>query len=575
MPYDTMTMAAVADELRTAITGGYVQKIVQPSALSVGLSVYRTGNKHWLLLSAEPQLARIHLVGDRLAKAFPEPSAFVMLLRKYLEGGQIVEIEQQRGERIVYLHCTSGEATTCLLAEVMGKHSNVILLDDTNTVLGAAKIIPPRLSRARPILPGKAYKPPPAQPRDLKLFPRGPRLDPYTSPHECIHLLGEADPATAVWSALLGLLSGASPFLVTQIVLSAGLEQAVLLADTDIPSLVEAAGARYQLYVTRDWQPCTFSDPSKKPQYAAFTPMGMSAIYTLTSMSQAIERAVGTQESRDTLAASRHTLLADVNRRRALIGAKLSSLQRGLEASGQAETIMERGQLVLTYAHAVTPGSVELTVPELGVCIPLDPRLSPAENAEKLFRRYKKLRDARRRLPALIANTQTEATRLDELATFIGLAQSERDLHDLRQEFQPPDNLKPSRKPQKETRRGPARYVWQKTGDVAIVGRHARENEEVTFRVARRDDLWLHAKGRTGAHVVLQRRSVEPGEGVTAAAAQLAAYFSEGRRDSKVDVDVTDVRQVRKLSGGIPGKVTYQNFRTLQVQPDISGWIKR
>ena len=229
---------------------------------------------------------------------------------------------------------------------------------------------------------------------------------------------------------------------------------------------------------------------------------------------------------------------------------------------------MQRGQLILAYQYRLSPRAELLEIPELETSIQLQPELSPTENAEKAFRRYRKLRDARARIPDLLHSAETEVGRLEDLATFIRLAGSEGELRDLERSLEGQQTGgAPTRK--RETRRGPARYHMD--GLSLIVGRNARENEEVTFRLARREDLWLHARGRTGAHVILQSDGVPSDEALEAAAA-VAAYFSEGRNDTAVDVDVARVRDVRKIPGGPPGRVTFRGERTLRVAPGTGDW---
>src|SRR5579859_3992688 len=160
MPFDSLAMAAVADELRDAMLGGRIQKIIQPSETSVALSVYANGASRWMLASADARHARVHLVSGKLAKAFPTPSAFVMLLRKYLEGAHLASIDQLPDERVLRVTGSSRASATTLVVEVMGKHSNVILVAE-DRILGALKIVPPHRSRVRPILIGREYVPPP------------------------------------------------------------------------------------------------------------------------------------------------------------------------------------------------------------------------------------------------------------------------------------------------------------------------------------------------------------------------------------------------------------------------------
>jgi predicted ribosome quality control (RQC) complex YloA/Tae2 family protein len=230
---------------------------------------------------------------------------------------------------------------------------------------------------------------------------------------------------------------------------------------------------------------------------------------------------------------------------------------------------MQTGQLILAYQHAIEPASDRLDIPELFMTIPLDPLRSPHENAERMFRRYRKLREAQRRIPSLLEATKKELERLDDLLVFVQLADTEGALRELQRDVHPESSKSQSTKAGARSRRGPARY--RRDGFTALIGRSAGENDEVTFRLAGRNDWWLHARERTGAHVVLQGQT-EPADTVLVAAAALAAYFSEARTDTAVDVVAARVRDVRKISGGPPGRVTYRNTQTIRVRPSLDGW---
>jgi predicted ribosome quality control (RQC) complex YloA/Tae2 family protein len=581
MPFDTLTMAAAVDEVGRATSGGRIQRIIQPSSSSVALAIYREAEQ-WLLVSADARQARLHLASDRLAKAFASPSAFVMLLRKHLQGARISSLTQIPYERVTVVNCRRGDHETQLVVEVMGKHSNVILVDGSGRILGALKTISKRLSRVRPIVPGGAYEPPPAQERDLTLFGPGPRVDPCTHTDTFRATLASAVPESLLRESLLGLLPGASPFLVEQIALRAGLSPTARMEEVDVEAVTAASAQLYTLYMTRAWQPCTFTNRRGRLDVAPYIPVAVSDLRQTGSISIAVEQALGGGESEDAIGPARLAFLAELERRQRTMERKRDSLRRGLEAAQAAEGVMEWGQLALAYQHAIVPGSDRLVVPELGVTVPLDSRLTPSENAERLFRRYRKLRDAQKRLPALLAATDEEIARLEEAGVFARLATSEADLRDLRTGILDPDpSSAPAPQPGRrgrgtkaksklKKRRGPARYSLDSYS--ALVGRSARENEELTFRLARRDDLWLHARERTGAHVVLQSAGSPAPPEVVEQAGQLAAYFSDGRSENRVDVDVTLVRNVRKIPGGAPGRVTYRNFDTLHVRPSRQGW---
>ncbi len=563
MPFDALAMAAMTDEVGVS-AGGRIQKIVQPSRFSIGLAIYAGGKQHWLLLSADPRFARIQLT-SKLAKAFPTPSPFVMLLRKYLDGARVAAVEQRWRERVMTIHCEGSEGTVDVVCEVMGKHSNVMLVAADSRILGAVKHVRVTESRVRPILPGRTYVPPPTQDRDQRIFPSGPRVDPCDRPDEALMLLSRASSAS-VRQALLGLLPGCGPFLADQISCRADVTPEMPVGRAGAENLLRAAQSLFDLYRTRDWQPSTFLNARGQPDFSPYVPLLVSDVSPTPLLSDAISRVVEDAESRDGLGSARREALQVIERALHAAQRRASSLEYGLEATAEAEMYMTYGQLVLSYAHAIRPKQTELVLPEMETVIPLDPLLTPPQNAEKLFRRYHKLRDARLRIPGLLQGAEVEAARLQDLAAFARMAGSEGELRALLADTrsEPPE-------PKKVRRRGPPHFTLN--GFTAIAGRNARENEEVTFRLSGRGDLWLHARERTGAHVILHGSSSPDGDTIEAAAA-LAAYFSEARGDTAVDVIVAPVRDVRKVPGGPPGRVTYRNSHTVRARPGLGNWTR-
>jgi len=570
MPFDALAMAAVADELSATLSGGQVQKIIQPSANSVALAIYAGGSLRWLLESSDAKYARVSLAEGKLAKAFPTPSSFVMLLRKYLEGARLRQIENVRYERILSATFAGREDEYVLVAEVMGKHSNVLLLDSRRFILGALKIVHPKQSRVRPVRPGQMYEQPPFRGRDPEIFEEGQRVDPSEDPSSFTSLLRTAPPDTQLKKALMGLLPGAGPFLADQIARKSGSEGNEPLSQADIERVGEAASDLLSLRTTRDWRPSIFTDPRGRLDYAPYAPLGVTDSRPAAGMTAAIEEVSGEDESHDALSTLRETLLHEINRARKSVSGRIHSLEEGLQASADADALMQKGQLLLAYAHTLSPRASLLEIPDLDTTIELDPQRTPAENAERLFRRYRKLKDARRRIPAMLAAAKEDLERLNEAATFARLAGSEADLQALGRELKPVEEKGAGSARNK--RRGPPKYRFE--GVTAVVGRSAKENEEVTFRVARGEDVWFHARGRTGAHLVILGGGKKLSEEETSAAAELAAYFSEGREDTAVDVDVAAVRDVRKIARGAPGKVTYRNSRTVRVRPRMDRWTR-
>ncbi|GAC1514083.1 MAG: NFACT RNA binding domain-containing protein [Chloroflexota bacterium] len=568
MPFDAITMAAVADEVEAAASSGRIQRILQPSPFAVALAAYTGGAQFWLVLSADPEHARAHMTREKQIKAFATPSAFVMLLRKYLEGARLLGATATRGERILTVRCR-GANEIRLIAEVMGRHSNVILVDADDTILGAVKGVSPRQSSVRPIAPGLPYHTPPEQGRDTVIFPPGGRVDPYRSPGDFESLLGDVPASVPLRTALQGLLLGSNPFLVGQIMQRAGLPADKEVGRAAIAAVLAAAIEIYSLYATRAWQPCTFVNNRGRTDACPYPPVGVRDVEPVESISAALDVAASGRESQDAYSVARRRLIDDIGKRARALKGRLAALQEGLDAAAGADYVKEQGQLVLAYGYSVTTGADVLEIPDLHTSIPLDPRLSPADNAERLFKRYRKLRDARLKIPALQQATKQAVERLEEMSRFAQIAESDAALSEIRRDLEGDDRSEVGKHGTTRKRQGPPRYRFQDV--TAVVGRNARENEEVTFKVARRDDLWLHARERTGAHVVLTGTG-EVGDAVLEAAAELAAYFSDGRDDTGVDVDITQVRNVRKIPGGPPGRVTYGHFRTVRVLPSRGRW---
>lgn len=562
MPFDTMTAAAVTDELRQTVVGGRIQKILQPAPIAVGLNLYAGGQAHWLLLSAEAQTARVQLASERLAKAYDRPSAFIMLLRKYLEGGRLLDVEQLPGERVLILRVESGAGASSLVAEVMGKHSNVVLVGVEERVLGALKVVPRSQSRVRPVVPGGPWVPPPPQPRDTALYPPGSRLWPGRDDGAIGALLTSLPGDTLLQPALLGILGGASPFLASQIAQRAGVEPQTPLASVDVAAIISRARDLYRLYESHHWSPSVFRNQRGREDFAAFEPVQVGEVQRVLSISEAMGRVLGGREERDSLATVRRRVLDQAEAQLASAARRGASLQRGLEASAEAQTVMEQGQMILAYQHRIAPRAVVLEIPEVGMRVPLDPTLTAVENAERFFRRYHKLRDATSRIPPLLTEVERERERLEDIVSFARLAANEGDLRDLEREIsRQPDGVR-----KRPAKRGPMRY---RIGEYTVLaGRNARENEEVTFDLAHRQDLWLHAHERTGAHVIIREGQTAPEE-VILQAASLAAYLSAGRHDTAVEVDCAAVRQVRKIPGAAPGRVTYRALRTVRVVPAL------
>lgn len=577
MPFDVFTMAAVCDELSENVLGARIDKIIQPSELSVLLRLWK-GGADSIIMSADPRFARVHRTDAKLAKGPETPSSFLMLLRKYCAGARIESVCQIHLERVLRLDLGSREyGQVSIMCEVMGNRSNIILASSNGEILGAVKLIGSSKSRVRRILPHVSYMLPPPQAAS-SLFPAMEKLDPIDlSEEKCgemAALLGSIPPGTPARDALVGLLAGCSPSVADVIARRAGGAGVDRIESFSSKNLLKGIRSQYRLLETRTWRPVVILREEVPVDYRAYDDPPIEGAQPARSISDAIECVVEGVESVDSLQAARRRVRIAIDRRRSEIESRIGSLSDGLEKSRRAEELRDYGNYVLGYQYQILPAAESLTVPEMSLEIPLDPEVGPIENAERYFKRYRKARDAAKRVPRLMAKAKHDLAFVEDLDTYVELADSPSDL--ARIEFELAERFGGS-KPQGKKKQPEVGKVLtvDLPGEYRIlIGRSARQNEQLTFKLAGHGDLWLHARGRPGAHVVLRGLSLDQLSREAIAnseplgiAASLAAYYSKGRSEQAVDVIVTRARDVHRLAGGAPGQVTVRNDHTLRVLP--------
>lgn len=607
--FDMLTIAAVADELTTTIAGGRIQRIGLIDPLTVAAEIYANGRRQALLASATPQDARVHLTASlpSLDPALTPP--LLLLLRKYVRNGVLIGVDQPPLERILRLSIAKrldrhnerdddhrpesplendadeaemlGEDEEVeltyvhLVIEVMGRHSNIILTDDDGWIMESAKRVTPAMSRVRTVLPHQPYLPPP--PRDLP----DPR---QLTAESAAQLLATASPDADLANLLVRGLRGFSPQMAREIAfrVAGTVDVAISALPTDATmALAREIRALMESLTTGRWEPCIYrEDDDEDSPVAGYSAVPMRHLADefvetrLESISRAVDLAVGEQ----TVSPRRHTqrrerlarLIAAEHER---VEHRLIALRQQLAKGEEAERLREAGELIYGWLWQIQPGQETLDVD--GATIRLDPTLSPKENAQAYFERYRKAKGATAQVPQLIAQTEAELTYLDQLRTLIDQAETFNDLEALAAEWErfgarsqrPEQNGKHGKPKRLKAPRRPA-PLYDRNGNAISIGRTGEQNDLVTFDVAGPEDTWLHARGVPGSHVVVRWRA--PGqedEATIAAAAALAAYYSAARGSGTVEVDVTQRRYVRKIKGGGPGLVTYRNERTIPVQP--------
>ena len=559
MYFDALTAAAVADECRK-LRGGRIQEVVQVDELEVGLEIYAQHGRHYLLASAHPRHARVHLCQARLRRGRDTPSPLLLLARKYVRDGQIVAVRNPEFERVLHLEVEGAEGQVTLVLELMGRHANLILVGADGTVMDAIKRVGPHLSRVRPVLPGRFYVPPPAQ----------AKLDPTDLTELRLReLLEGADAAQPAWRPLVDGVRGVSPLLAREVVSRAtGDAQTPAGAIARVAPLLDAFQGILGCIWEHAWQPCVAMEEGHVVAFAPYLLTHYAEWISVDTISAAIERYYEAALGADAYAPAKARVRALLNDVQERVRGRRSALQRQLVSPQALDALRRSGEMILAYAHAVRPGQevleaqVDLDGPPLQIA--LDPRLTAVENAQAYFARYEKARSAAADVPRLIAQADEELAYLDQLATDLDLAANRPEIEEVRSALAEAGYVASKRV---QMPRGQPLRVVSEDGMPILVGRSARQNDEVTFRRAAADDLWLHAVDAPGAHVVVQCAGRPVPEQTLRQAAALAARYSARRGESKVLVACTRRRYVRRIQGARPGMVTYTHEQTVWVSP--------
>ncbi|MEA2527404.1 MAG: hypothetical protein QOF73_4631 [Thermomicrobiales bacterium] len=585
---------------------GRIQRVGHLDARTIVAEIYAGGRRHYLIVSADAEQPRIYLSDTEPSFDTQLVTPLLLLLRKYVRGGFLIGVEQPPLERVLRLsiakrlrpHNGAVPSRTAdaaeppdeeeseeevdgdgladavfvhLNVEIMGRHSNIILVDDGGRIMDSVKRVTPAMSRVRPIHPRLQYtNPPPIERPD----PR--RL---TASETTAIFAGES-PDARLATVLTRRLRAVSPQMAREIAFRVAGDAKVQLAALGPDEWSAVARETRNLFeplLTSDWSPRIYRDD--EGSVVAFAPVPMRHLAVerseeeVPTISRAAELAGGSDESTPARHGQRRQRLVQAIRTaRERIETRLSSLRAEGVKADEADRLREGGELIYAYLWSIQPGQRELAVD--GATIPLDPALSAKENAQSYFERYRKAQSAASHLPELVTRTEQEAAYLDQLLTLAAQAERFEDLESLSIEWdayqrtsgRSGEGKKPAKRSTPPRRPRP---LYDDAGNAIYIGRSGAENDAVTFDLAGPNDTWLHARGVPGSHVIVRWRDpagAEDEETLHRAAA-LAAYYSSARQSGTVEVDATRRRYVRKIKGTGPGMVTYRNERTLAVRP--------
>ncbi len=615
MYFDSLTLAAVVDELRATILGGRIQRVVLTGPLSIGLEVYLRGRRHQLIASAHPQLARVHLVRGRLTRGVEQETPLLLLMRKYLLGGRLVAIEQPPLERVVLLSIVKapdmrnrgrdeqrptpddpagagehgaedelpdpaddpedgldaqpddgpaphparppqGPLLRCdLVIEPQDRRSNIILVDDDNMILESVKRVTPRMS-SRVIMPRQVFElPPPLE-----------RRDPAGATAAGIEALGETGQSDLA-KALVNAYRGVSPQVAREVVFRA-LGRAKARLDEPLPHYTIAARLR-ELFSAPP-APSLLPGPNGPAAFAPYALTHMPGAEPAPSISAALEAYYSAREALTGHGQRREAIAQQLAAARQRLVRQHEQIAGELQKARELETLRWEGEMIFAFLHELRPGQTSLAVEDRQIA--LDPRQSPVEQAQERFKQYDKAKSALAGLPERLAAVETRLLGLDELTALLQISDEFEQIEQIALEAEELGYLREhpdpaaARKRNKASKARPLHLVSSDGLDI-FVGRSARQNEEVTFRVGRGEDIWVHVRTIHGAHVIVRGAGREAPERTLEEAAGLAAYFSQARDEPAVEVDLCRRALVRRIPGGPTGLVTYRAERTLRVAP--------
>jgi len=579
MPFDSLTFAAATHELQQAV-GTKVVKIQQPDRFNIILKLYKPGFTEKLLLCAHPQHARFHFTDDDRINPSQAP-AFCMILRKHLGDGHLTAVRQLGIDRILHLEFaitdeTGLPARRVLNLEVMGKHSNTILVDPASgLILDGLRRYSHLLSRHRQVLPGQAYIPPPAAAGSL------PWPD-VTSAAQLSELFCAGELTDTIPYALRHNLSGLSPFLAEEITARAGLDKQTtveILGAYEYDKLYQAIANLSEIINTNSWQPQLLAAGGRLYDFSPLTLYGTSKEEQIptASLFKALDTFYHFKDEENRFNSLKDSLQKIIHTRLDKINKKISLQEQELAEAEASDIYRIYGDLLTANLFQLTKGLAEITLPNFydnneAITIPLLPNLSPKENVTRYYNRYQKTKSAKSIVRTNLTQNYEELAYWQSVFLSIQEATSLADLEEIRQELAEDGCIKPVKTHKGQTTSEPAPPYMYKTSDghTVLAGRNNRQNDVLTLKQAGRDDIWLHTQKIPGSHVIIRRQKSHP---ITSKAimeaARIAAYHSQARHSTQVPVDYTTVSQVKKPKGAKAGMVIYYQQKTLYVTPAL------
>lgn len=575
MPFDGIVTSNIAWELNQLLCNGRIEKIYQPEKDEIMIHIRCHAKKYKLLISSSSHYPRIHITTE--SKSNPtSPPNFCMFLRKHLSGGKISAISQKDFERIIEISIETfnelgDPSTKKLVVEIMGKHSNIILLDAaSDKILDSIKKISSDVNRYRQILPGKKYVLPPSQ----------DKIPPYQIDQQTFieKIKEKSGPAI---KSIYQSIQGFSPFIARQVCEESNIDEEMpipALSNEDLEKLYHSFSQVNATISSYNYQPCIFKDEQGVivDFYALSTPK-IESYYDVAyskSISEVVQDFYCSRDMQNRLKQKSSDLDKHVHSILDKLYKKKQKLMDELIQAEASDTFRLYGELINANIYRIQTGLEKIELdnyyqPGERIEIPLDTQKSPSDNAQAYFKKYNKSKTAIKEKNHQLLETNKEASYFESVLQNVENSASPEDIEAIRQELIDEGYIKKRyHKKTKEKKSQSKPYTYTSSeGFTIMVGKNNYQNDHLTLKTASKNDIWMHTKEIPGSHVIILTQGKEVPEKTLFEAASLAAYYSKGKLSDNVPVDYTPVKNIKKPNGAKPGMVIYDYYNTLYVSP--------
>ena len=577
MALDGLVIHSIVNELHNKLLGGKIDKVYQPENDEVVLHIRNNKENFKLVLSCSASNPRVYLANNYKKENPINAPMFCMLFRKYIQGGNIVDISQVGFERIIKISVESFDelkekTTKDIIIEIMGRHSNIILTHSLdNKIIDSAKRIPPSVSRVRQILPGQTYILPPAQD---KLNPiDNIDIDSFKN------TLNNFD--SSIFKAIYSKFLGISPVIAKEICFRADVfENSSVneISSEDINKVYNEFISLFKDIKNNIYNPSMVIDESID-KVLDFSCINLNQFSNLSiinddSISKILENYYATKDIKDRIHQRSSDLRKSISIKLDRLYNKLNKQQNELLESENADIYKVKGELITSYIYMIEKGMENIEVPNFydpeykNIKISLNKNFTPSENAQKYFKKYNKMKTAKKEITSQVEITKEEVNYLENILLSIENCETLAELMDIREELTKVGYLRGKINNKKETKltTKPHEFI-SSDGFKILVGKNNKQNDHLTLKIASNDDIWMHTKNIPGSHVIIKTDGKEVSDETIFEGAMLAAYFSKSKLSSQVPVDYTKKKNIKKPNGAKPGMVIYETNSTIYVTP--------